>query len=63
MKRIFSTPLDKYEQELEDFLSKGDYISSSKSELKKIKKIFEEAAENYFKRKKAGKLKISVQTI
>ncbi len=59
MKRIYSTPLDDYEKELEEFLNKGEYVSASKSEFKKIKKMFEEATENYFKLKKAGKLKLS----
>ncbi len=59
MKSVYSTPLDEYEQELEDFLNKGDYVSASKEELAKTKQIFKEAAENYFKLKKAGKLKLS----
>lgn len=59
MQKIYSKPLDKYEEELEAFLNKGDYVSAPKSEFKKTKKIFEEAAKNYFKLKKAGKLKLS----
>lgn len=60
MKRIYSKPLDKYEEELEAFLNKGEYVSVPRAEFKRTKKIFEEVAENYFKLKKAGKLKLPV---
>lgn len=37
MKQIYSTPLDDYERELEEFLSKGEYVSASEEELAKTK--------------------------
>lgn len=37
--------LDKYEQEIEDSLSKGEFISAS--DLDETKQLFEEAVKNY----------------
>lgn len=61
MKSVYSTPLDEYEQELEDFLNKGDYVSASKDELAKTKQIFKEAADNYFKFKKNKSITLRVE--
>ena len=56
MKKIV---LDEYEQQLEKEIANGEWVSMPKKEFEKEKKILEQAARNYFKLKKAGKLKLS----
>lgn len=56
MKKIV---LDDYENQIEKEIANGEWVSLPKEEFEKEKKELEEAAENYFKLKKAGKLKLS----
>lgn len=53
--------LDKYEQEIEDAIARGEYSSVSKDELKKTKQIFVEAAKNYFEIKKSKSITLRVK--
>lgn len=53
--------LDKYEQEIEDAIARGEYSSVSKNELKKTKQIFVEAAKNYFEIKKSKSITLRVK--
>lgn len=54
-------PLDDYERELEKFLDKGEYISVPKKEFEETKKMFQEAARNYFEMKKSKKITLRVK--
>lgn len=56
MKKIV---LDEYEQQLEREIANGEWVSLPKKEFEKELKQLQEAARNYFKDKKAGKLKLS----
>lgn len=58
MKKI---KLDKYEQEIENAIANGEYSSVSKTKLKKIKKLFEETAKNYFEVKKSKSITLRVK--
>lgn len=50
--------LDKYEQQVEDALSKGEFISNS--DLKGTKQLFEEAAKNYRELQKTRSITLRV---
>lgn len=50
MKKVYSKPIDKYEEELEAFLNKGVYIPVENQEESILE--LQEAAKNYFKFKK-----------
>lgn len=56
MKKIV---LDEYEQQLEKEIENGEWVSLPKKEFEKELKELQEAARNYFKDKKVGKLKLS----
>lgn len=53
--------LDKYEQEIENAIANGEYSSVPKAEFKKTKKMFEEAAKNYFEIKKSKSVTLRVK--
>ena len=55
------TPLDDYERELEKFLNRGEYVSVPKKELEETKKMFQEAAKNYFEMKRSKKITLRVK--
>lgn len=51
--------LDEYEQQLEREIENGEWIPLPKKEFEKELRELQEAAGNYFKDEKAGKLKLS----
>ena len=50
--------LDKYEQEIEDALAKGEYINDP--DFSKNKKLFEEAAENHIQLRQSKSITLRV---
>ncbi len=50
--------LDKYEQQIEDALSKGEYTSTS--DLEETKELFQEAAKNYRELQKTKSITLRV---
>lgn len=58
MKKII---LDKYEQEIENAIKEGEYISVSKKQLAETKKMLEEAAKNYFELKSSKRITLRVK--
>ncbi len=53
--------LDKYEQEIEDALERGEYKSASKEELEETKKMFKEAAKNYRELQKSKRITVRLK--
>ena len=53
------TPLDNYERELKVFLDKGEFVPDP--DFKKNKKIFEEAARNFFELRKTKRVTLRVK--
>jgi len=58
MKKII---LDKYEQEIENAIKRGEYVSVPKKEFEETKKMFREAARNYLEMKKSKKITLRVK--
>jgi len=59
MQKIYSKPLDKYEEELEKFLNKGVYVPVENQEESLME--LQEAAKNYFKFKKNKSITLRVE--
>lgn len=57
-KKIKDLKLDKQEQKIEKSLEKGDFVSAA--DLKKTKKLFQEAAKNYQELQKSKRITIRV---
>lgn len=59
MTKVYSKPLDKYEEELEEFLNKGKLVlaKNQKQSLKEAR----EAAKNYFELKKSKSVTLRVK--
>lgn len=53
--------LDKYEQEIEDALERGEYEPVSKEELKKTQEFFQEAARNTLEELKSKRVSVRVR--
>ncbi len=54
----FSTPLDDYEKELEEFLERGEYVSNPN--FAETKKMFEEAAKRHIELRKNKSITLRV---
>lgn len=55
------TPLDPYEEELEKFLEKGDYVTAKKADFEKTKNMLEAAAKNYRKQQETKSITLRVK--
>lgn len=58
-KYLDETPLDKYEQELAEFIEKGEFISDSN--FKENKKMFEEAARRHIELQQSKSITLRIK--
>ncbi len=58
-KQLSETPLDKYEEELKDFLDKGEFVSDPN--FKETKKLLEEAAKKHIELQESKSVTLRVK--
>lgn len=58
-KYLDETPLDKYEQELAEFIEKGEFVSDSN--FKENKKMFEEAARRHIELQQSKSITLRIK--
>lgn len=63
MKRIYSKPMDKYEEELEAFLNKGKFVSMPKKEFEKHKAELQEAARRHIENRQSMTIRVKKHVI
>ena len=60
-KQLNAIPLEKYEEELIDFLEKGEFVSDPK--FKQDKKMFEEAAKRHAELQKSKSITLRIKNV
>lgn len=59
----YSTPVDEYEQELEEFINKGEFIPMPKSQFEKHKLEIQEMARRHIENRKSMTIRVKPSII